>query len=278
MASTYQTPPNGALPSQGYTVPNADPVQDQSIYQPPQYNTATSIQNSTGSPVRYKITRRSFHSRYECRPELYFDRPATYTLKLSDGSKNKPFLSFAAKGMPMGECYFPNVRKTSRKDANSFRIGLGNPSDMQWTELIHHVKDEYGWSFTFNLPSTGQPVPLTWVKDNKVAVDGRRASSLSDNNFKLRDPNGQVMAVFTSHSLSLSSSTAGTVQINVDFGPGFEHAVVMTLLCIYEYKKRYENNSSSSSNAGTACIVGAAGAAGGDGGAAASGGGGGSSC
>jgi hypothetical protein len=274
MASTYQAPPNGVLPPQDYTMPNADPSQDQSMYQPPQYNTATSIQNRTGGPVRYKITRRSFHNRYECRLENYFDIPATYTLKLSDSRRNKPDLSFAAKGMPMGECYFPNVRKTSRKDAKSFRIGLGSPSKMQWKELIHHAMDDHGWSFTFNLPSTGQPVPLTWMKDNNVAVDGRHASSLSDNNFKLQDPSGQVMAVFTSHTLSLSSSTAGTVQINVDLGPVFEHAVVMSLLCIYEYKKREENKSSSSFNAG------AAGVAGGDGGAgaAAGGGGGGSSC
>lgn len=263
IASTYQVPPSGVLPPQGYAMPNADPPQDQSMYQPPQNNTTTTFPNRTGGPVRYKITRRSFHNRYECRPEHDFDRPAAYTLKLSDSRKNKPDLSFAAKGMPMGECYFPNVRKTSRKDAKSFRIGLGSPSNMQWTELTHHGKDDHGWSFTFNLPSTSQPVPLTWMKDNNVAVDGMHASSLSDNNFKLVDPNGQVMAVFTSHTFSLSSRTAGTVQINVDLGPVFEHAVVMSLLCIYEYKKREENKSSSSFNAGAAGVAGAAAGGGG---------------
>ncbi|KAJ4138638.1 hypothetical protein NW768_002488 [Fusarium equiseti] len=269
MTTAHQAPPNGVLPPQGYTMADADHPQDQTIHQSPQCNTTTTYQNRTGGPVRYKITRRSFPNRYECKPQHDFDRPATYTLKLSDSRKKKPDLSFAAKGMSMGECYFPNVRKTSRKHAKSFRIGLGNPSNMQWTELIHHGNDDHGWSFTFTLPSTGQPIPLTWMKDNNVAVDGMHASSLSDNNFNLQDTNGQVMAVFTSHTFSLGSSTAGMVQINVDLGPIFEHAVVMSLLCIYEYKKREENKSSSSFNAGGAGVAGAA---------AAGGGGGGSSC
>ena len=273
MTTTYQAPPNGVLPpmpSQGYAMPNKDHAEDQPMYQPPQNNTTTTYPSPTGGPVRYKITRRSFRNRYECRPEHDFDRPATYTLKISENRKSKPDLSFAAKGLPMGECYFPNARKGSK----SIRIGLGKPSNMQWTELIPQGKDEHGWTLTFNLPSTGQPVPLTWMKDNNVAVDGMHASSLSNNNLKLVDPNGQLMAVFTSQTFSLSSSACGTVQINMDLGPAFEHAVIMSLLCIYELRKRVASNSSSSNGMSAMAAVAAASGAGASGG----GGGGGGGC
>ena len=63
----------------------------------------------------------------------------------------------------------------------------------------------------------GQPIPLTWLKDNNVTVDGMSASRLS-NNLKLQDPNGQLMAVFTSHTMSQRLSSVDTLQINMDLG------------------------------------------------------------
>ncbi|RBR07519.1 uncharacterized protein FIESC28_10600 [Fusarium coffeatum] len=268
MTTTYQVPPNGVLPPQDYQPPSK-----QSIYQSSENNAPAPYQDRPNGPARYKITKPSFHSRYECTPEDDTDRPATYSLQISS-RKKKPDLAFSAEGAPMGECFFPEVKKTSPSDSKSFRIALGNPSNAQWTELIHHGEDNYGWTFMFNLPSTGQPMPMTWKKDNNIAVDGMHASKLGDNNFNLQDPNGQVMAVFTRQTFSLRSSAIGTLQTNVDLGPLFEYAVVMSLLCIYEYRKREENNSASSSGLGAIAAVAAAGGAGASGG----GGGGGGGC
>ncbi|CVK85531.1 uncharacterized protein FPRN_06592 [Fusarium proliferatum] len=111
--------------------------------------------------------------------------------------------------------------------------------------MLYRRKDKHGWTFTFNLPNTGRPVPMTWRKGNSVAVDGMKASRLSDSNFKLLDPNDQVMAVFTSHTMSLRLSAVGTLQINIDLGPMFEYAVITTSLPIYDFPRREEDSRSS---------------------------------
>lgn len=81
-----------------------------------------------------------------------------------------------------------------------------------------------------------------------MAVDVIEASRLSDDNFKLLDPTGQLMAVFTSHTMSLRLSAVGTLQINMDLGPMFEYAVITTLLSIYDFQKREEDSRSSSTS------------------------------
>ncbi|UZP43149.1 hypothetical protein NXS19_010965 [Fusarium pseudograminearum] len=161
-----------------------------------------------GGPARYKVTKPTFHSRYECRPEHASDGPVTYSLKVS----KDPDLSFSAEGIPMGACYLPNYKRVSRSDAKSFKIVIGRPPNVQYIQMIHRGNDDFGWTFMFNLPNTGQPIPMTWKKDNNVAVDGMHAS-------------------------------IGTMQINMDLGPIFEYAVIMSLLSIYEYQKREDDNS-----------------------------------
>ncbi|CAG1980182.1 unnamed protein product [Fusarium graminearum] len=219
--------------------------QSHSMYRPPQHCTSTPLQNHMGDPARYKVTKPTFHNRYECRPGHASDGPVTYSLKVS----KDPDLSFSAEGIPMGACYLPNYKRVSRSDVKSFKIVIGRPPDVQYIQMIHRGNDDYGWTFMFNLPNTGQPIPMTWKKDNNVAVDGMHASSLSDNNFKLQDPNGQLMAVFTSHTMSLRLSAVSTMQINMDLGPIFEYAVIMSLLSIYEYQKREEDENSTHLNA-----------------------------
>lgn len=49
--------------------------------------------------------------------------------------------------------------------------------------------------------------------------------------------------------MSLRLSAVGTMQINMDLGPIFEYAVIMSLLSIYEYQKREEDESSTHLNA-----------------------------
>ncbi|KAM0490123.1 hypothetical protein ACHAP8_011900 [Fusarium lateritium] len=245
MSMAYHVPQNGVLPPmppQGYAMPgSAGQPQGQSMYHPPQQNTSTPSQNHMSGPARYKVTKPTFHSRYECRPDNASDGPATYSLKIS----KDPDLSFNAEGMPMGACFLPNCSRVSPSDTKSFKIVIGSPPNVQYLQMVHRGDDNYGWTFMFNLPNTGQPVPMTWKKDNNVAVDGMHASSLSDNNFKLQDSNGQLMAVFTSHTMSLRLSAVGTLQINMDLGPIFEYAVIMSLLSIYEHQKREEDDSSS---------------------------------
>jgi hypothetical protein len=153
----------------------------------------------------------------------------------------------------MAACYFPKAIKYYNSDEKTFRIGLGDPSNARWTEMLYRGKDKYGWTFTFNLPNTRQPVPMTWRKDNSVPVDGMKASRLSDSNFKLLDPNGQLMAAFTNHTMSFRLSAVGTLQINIDLGPMFDYAAITTLLSIYNFQKREEDSrSNNTSTAGAA--------------------------
>ncbi|CCT67904.1 uncharacterized protein FFUJ_14812 [Fusarium fujikuroi IMI 58289] len=176
--------------------------------------------------ARFKIIKPSFYDRYECKPDNAPGGPVLYNLAISSNQKKHPDLVLNAEG-------------------KIFRIGLGDPLNVRWTEMLYRGKDKYGWTFTFNLPNTGRPVPMTWRKGNSVAVDGMKASRLSDNNFKLLDPNGQLMAVFTSHTMSLRLSAVGTLQINIDLGPMSEYAVITTFLPIYDFQTREEDIRSS---------------------------------
>ncbi|KAF5705155.1 hypothetical protein FGLOB1_8124 [Fusarium globosum] len=185
--------------------------------------------------ARFEITKPSFHDRYECKPDNALDGPVPYSLAISNKQKKHPDLVLNAEGVAMAACYLPKTSNYYNSDEKKFRIGLRDPSNVWWTEMLYRGKDKYGWTFTFNLPDTGQSVLMTWRKDNSVAVNGSKASRLGDNNFKLLDPNGQLMA------------------INMDLCPMFEHAVITTLLSIYDFQKREEDSpSSSTSTAGAA--------------------------
>ncbi|KAF5714792.1 hypothetical protein FMUND_7173 [Fusarium mundagurra] len=141
-----------------------------------------------------------------------------YSVAISNNQKKHPDLVLNAEWITMAACYLPKTSSYYNSDEKVFLIGLGDPSNVQWTEMLYRRKDIYGWTFTFNLPNTGQPIPMTRRKDNGAAVDGMKASRLRDNNFKLLDPNGQLMAVLTSHTTSLRLSAVGTLQINLDLG------------------------------------------------------------
>ncbi|RTE79391.1 hypothetical protein BHE90_006121 [Fusarium euwallaceae] len=242
----YQQPQNCVPPpgpSQGHVMYWAP--QGQSMYHPPQ----SQMQGQTHGAARFKITKPSFHGRYECKPDNAPDGPSAYSLEISKNKKKHPDLALTAGGASVAACYFPEASRYYNSDSKTFRLGLGDPSNVQWTEMSYLGKDKHGWTFSLNLPNMGQPIPLTWLKDNNVAVDGMSASRLSNNNFKLQDPNGQIMAVFTSHTMSLRPSSVGTLQINMDLGPMFEYAVITTLLSIYDFQKREEEKRSSSSSA-----------------------------
>ncbi|KAG5804069.1 hypothetical protein H9Q74_013233 [Fusarium xylarioides] len=221
------------------------------VYHPP----PTQMQGQIQGRARFKIIKPSFHDRYECKPDNAPNGPAPYSLVISNKQKKRPDLVLNAEGVAMAACYLPKTSSYYNSDEKIFRIGLGDPSNVRWTDMLYRGKDKYGWAFTFNLPNTGQPVPMTWRKDNSVAVDGMKASRLSDNNFKLLDPNGQLMAVFTSHTTSLRPSAVGTLQINMDLGPMFEYAVITTLLSIYDFQKREEDSRSSSTSAAGAAAA-----------------------
>ncbi|EWY82450.1 hypothetical protein FOYG_14544 [Fusarium oxysporum NRRL 32931] len=225
--------------------------QSQPTYHPPPAPMQCQIQGR----ARYKITKPSFHDRYECKPDNAPDGLAPYSLAISNNQKKHPDLVLNAEGIAMAACYFPKTSNYYNSDEKAFRIGLGDPSNVRWTEMLYRGKDKYGWTFTFNLPDTEQPIPMTWRKYNRVAVDGMKASRLSDNNFKLLDPNGQLMAVFTRHTMSFRLNAVGTLQINMDLGPMFEYAVITTLLSIYDFQKREEDSRSSNTSAAGAAAA-----------------------
>ncbi|KAJ4183857.1 hypothetical protein NW755_009396 [Fusarium falciforme] len=233
MAMTYQQPQNYAPPPgpQGHAMYGFP--QGQSMHRPPQSQT----QGQMHDAARFKISKPSFHSRYECKPDNAPDGPSAYSLEISKNPKKHPELALTAGGASVAACYFLEASRYYNSDSKMSRIGLGDPANVQWTEMSYRGKDKYGWSFSLNLPNVGQPVPLTWLKDHSVAVDGMSASRLSNNNFKLQDPTGQIMA------------------INMDLGPMFEYAVITTLLSIYDFQKREEEKRSSSSSAAGAAAA-----------------------
>lgn len=145
------TPPPGPPPQQamyGDTQSHSHP-----IYHPP----LTQIQGR----ARFKITKPSFHDRYECKPDNALDGPVPYSRAISNNHKNHPDLVLNAEGIAMAACYLPNASNYYNSDEKIFRIGLGDPSNVRWTEMLYRGKDKYGWTFTFNLPNTGQSVPMT---------------------------------------------------------------------------------------------------------------------
>ncbi|TXB95697.1 hypothetical protein FocTR4_00016210 [Fusarium oxysporum f. sp. cubense] len=190
--------------------------------------------------TRHKITKPSFHHRYECRPDNAPDGPAPYNLAISNNQKKYPNLVLNAEGIVMAACYFPNISIYYNSEEKTFRIGLGDPSNVRWAEMLYRGKDKYGWTCTFNLPDTGQPIPMAWTKGNSVAVDAMEASRSSGNNFKLLDPNGQLMAVFTSHTRSFRLNAVGTLQTNMDTGPclGMAPPQLCCLSTIFRSAKR----------------------------------------
>ncbi|KAF5022194.1 hypothetical protein F66182_5781 [Fusarium sp. NRRL 66182] len=212
-------------------------------------------------PRRLKITQPSFKSRYECKLDDGSDGRSIYNLEISTKSSKEPSLTMTAGGAPIAACYFPDPSSYNKDDAKTFHVGLGDPTNIYWTEMNYRGKDKHGWTFTMSVPQTGQLISARWNKSNSVAVDGMSASRLSNNNFNLQDAQGRRMAVFTSHTMSLRPSAVGTLQIDAHLGPAFEHAVVITLLSIYDFQSREEDkrSSTSSSAAGHAAAAAASG-------------------
>ncbi|KAL2692481.1 hypothetical protein Neosp_002891 [[Neocosmospora] mangrovei] len=160
------------------------------------------MQGQVHGAARFKITKPSFHSRYECKPDNAPDGPSAYSLEISKNPKKHPDLALTLGGSSVAACYFPEASRYYNSDSKTFRIGIGDPAN---------------------------------------------------------GPNGQIMAVFSSHTMSLRPSSVGTLQINMDLGPMFEYAVITTLLSIYDFQKREEEKRSSSSSAGGAAAAAASG-------------------
>lgn len=171
--------------------------------------------------------------------------PAKPDITLHKGADHGP-------SSPAVACaYIPSVTRT-------YHVGLGdavNAKEMvRWEEMRQcSFWSSSRFSWTMDLPSGERP-ELMWKRTGHVAVDSKTVSSLSTRNWKLvnvtgivpdKDGNksgGDVVAVFTcSNSLSL---VCGTLQINVDWGNGFDYMVLTTVVALWEKAKRDSQSSS----------------------------------
>ncbi|KAJ4253748.1 hypothetical protein NW762_010142 [Fusarium torreyae] len=179
--------------------------------------------------ARFKVVGLSFHSRYECKPENTSDEPSPYTIGISNNPKKRPDLALTVGGVSVATRYLPETSKHYNSDPKIFRIGLGNLSDVYWIAMLYQGKDKYGWSFAFNIPTTGQPVQVTWKKDKNVVVNDMSASR----------PKWPGHGDFYESHYGIRSQR----------GLAFEAAVIMSLLYIYVFQKCDEEKRSGTASA-----------------------------
>ncbi|KAI9901150.1 hypothetical protein N3K66_002967 [Trichothecium roseum] len=125
----------------------------------------------------------------------------------------------------------------------------GGKEDFMWEDMRREKLTEWGYAFSFTPPPSSSPavvaagggrrdrVALMWKRTTHVTAAGMKASRLSVRNFKLvdRGDEGRVLAVFTA---ARGWSSCGTLQINVDWGVGFERVVVVSCVTLYEKVSR----------------------------------------
>lgn len=168
------------------------------------------------------------------------DQPLFY-VDLSAFTPNKPELILHAGPTPntpvTGVCHM-------LKFSGDFKIGLGDPARpdaVVWEDLTKEGirASKYRWQTSVPGATSGSgdgPRALLWKRTRKVGVDDVAVSLLSMRNHKLVDERtGELLAVFTSDR---GLSKCGKLQLNVDYGEGFDRMVFITCLALYEKARR----------------------------------------
>ncbi|POR35321.1 Uncharacterized protein TPAR_04522 [Tolypocladium paradoxum] len=206
-------------------------------------SSSNSSSNSSSMPRIFKITRPLFKHRYDARPNdgaasLYV-RTRPLTNKLPDLALHSgPDETFPIVAV----CHMPHF-------SLNYKIGLGDPSAahdaVRWEDMIKANLPGTWHTWAMDLMNPGGDITrrqFVWKHTRKVAVEGMKTSGLSPRNWKLLEDvdgegkgEGDVLAVFTA---DLSRGRAGALQVNVDFGRGWENMVLITCLALYERSRR----------------------------------------
>lgn len=138
--------------------------------------------------------------------------------------------------------HLPRVSFTSK-------IALGDPNSAEvvWEDLTRESRDTSAHQFSVTLPSSaggdggggggeGVRKTFTWKRTHKVSADGLESSRLTMRDLKLvDDATGEVVGMFTSKR---GWSSCGTLQMDVDYGNGFDVMATATMLAIYERARK----------------------------------------
>lgn len=202
-------------------------------------------------PRRYKLSKPKLNRRYDVKADGSNgnNSPVLFVVDISTFTPNKPNLTMHAgsdlkSNPPAVACsHFPHAGR-------SFKLGLGdpaNPASITWEEVNRDGLSNSRYDWSVDIPGSRERIPVVWKRTSNVAVEGMSTGFWNGRDWKLVDPRGNVLAVFT-HSSGLTSG--GILQINVDFGMRFDHAVLMTVITLYEYTRRRRNAAAAASSGG----------------------------
>lgn len=175
---------------------------------------------------RFKLSKKLLSGTYTIVPEATSNGP-DYCMDVKPRTNPKMPFMFLFEGK--------RVIGSVRRPANSatFEIKPGNyADDGEWEPLQRKASREATWSAS--VPAGGETREVSWKGAVDVAVDGKTSGSTRPG-YRLIDisdgASGQVLATFTP---SKGLSKGGVLQLNVDWGFGFEHMVIMTFFCLYD--------------------------------------------
>lgn len=134
--------------------------------------------------------------------------------------------------------------------SSDFKVCLGDPSDAnsaEWEEMVKKAWDGsiYQWEMNISAQNSDisihSPVDRTsflWKRTQSIGVD-KTPSALTTRNYKLiNQQTSEIVAIFTGEK---TVTKCGALQINVDYGLGFDRMVLITCLALYEKIRRRHN-------------------------------------
>ncbi|CAG9939591.1 unnamed protein product [Clonostachys rosea f. rosea IK726] len=198
----------------------------------------------TASPALESVVKRRFDikkpnvfTHYDIYPED--SNTMLHFVSISNFTSNKPDLTLHAGSDTQAPVLAVSHMPMSTRH---FKIGLSNSSssplgdDMEWENLEKQSVKGNEYHMVFPMED-GRRWELAWKRTHGHAVDNKETSSLSMRDWKLVDlQTGQVVALFTNERWSIVKT--GTVQINGEFGRGFDQLVFITVLSLYEKVRR----------------------------------------
>ncbi|CAH0026005.1 unnamed protein product [Clonostachys rhizophaga] len=198
----------------------------------------------TASPALESVVKRRFDikkpnvfTHYDIYPED--SNKMVHFVSISNFTSNKPDLTLHSGSDTQAPVLAVSHMPMSTRH---FKIGLSNSlssplgDDMEWENMEKRSVKGNEYHMVFPMED-GRRWELAWKRTHGHAVDNKETSSLSMRDWKLVDlQTGQVVALFTNERWSFVKT--GTVQINGEFGRGFDQLVFITVLSLYEKVRR----------------------------------------
>jgi hypothetical protein len=201
---------------------------------------------ATGAGRQFRIKKPNIFTHYD----IYASgsQSMLYYVDISNFTRNKPDLTLHAGSDQHGPIAAVSHMPIT---TGNYKIGLGDPSSPNaiWETMEKMSVKANNYQMAFALED-GQRWPLAWKRTHEHAVDNKENAKLSMRDWKLVDlQTGQIVALFTNERWSVT--TTGTVQINGDYGRGFDELVFITVLSLYEkIRRRHQRGAMYANGAG----------------------------